>query len=331
MKVIKNILKQQEFCIAILIVLLSLLIASINSQFLSVGNIYSILKSTTIFGIFSMGVLLVIISGGIDVSFPVVAAFSLYVTSLIVSKFMPGASMLVIFAIGALIGAFCGLCNGLLIAHYKFPAMVVTLGMSSVLAGFMYSFIGTRINHAMSPNLIEFGKATVFPYTQADGVVVGMPVAYFVYIAIAILVFLFLKYTMFGRSIYAIGDDEISAERIGLNIFAVKVSVYTMVGAFAGIAGIIHSSYLRMANPFDLYGTELFVIAATVLGGATVGGGKGSVFGTFLGLLLVTIINNSLIILKVPSYWQKVVIGATILLAITIPQIVRSRIVKKQG
>ena len=95
------------------------------------------------------------------------------------------------------------------------------------------------------------------------------------------------------------------------------------VGILAGIAGVIHSSYLRMSNPFELYGTELLVIASVILGGATIGGGRGTVIGAFLGMLLITIISNSLILLGVPSYWQKVVIGIFILLSVSIPQLVR--------
>lgn len=321
----KKFLRQQEFYICLLIIALSTIISVINPQFLSPGNIYSVLKSTTVFGVLSMGVLLVIISGGIDISFPVITAFSLYSSSIIVSRFLPGASVLVILLISILIGALCGLFNGLLIAYYNFPAMVVTLGTSGTLAGLMYTFIGTKINHDLSPELIEFGKSVIFPYTQSDGVVVGLPATYLIYFFICILAWFILKYTLFGRSIYALGGDQISAERMGLNVRLIKISVYTIVGTLAGIAGTIHSSYLRMANPFELYGTELMVIASTVLGGAAIGGGRGTVFGTFMGLLLVTIINNSLILVGVPSYWQKVVVGFIILLSISIPQLIKNR------
>lgn len=319
----KKIIKLQELYVFIFIIVLAVFITSINPRFLSMGNIYSILKSTTVFGILSMGVLLVLISGGIDVSFPVIAAFALYSTSLLIVNI--DIPVFMIFILGAFIGSVCGFLNGILIAHYNFPAMVVTLGMSGALAGFMYTFIGTKINHDISVPLIDFGKHILFPITQADGVVLGLPAAYLIYLSVALIIWYTLKYTMFGRSIYALGGDEISAERIGLNVKKTKVLVYTIVGALAGFAGIVHSSYLRMANPFELYRTELIVIASAVLGGASVGGGRGTVIGTFLGLLLVTIINNSLILLGVPSYWQKIVVGFIIILSITIPQIVKNK------
>ena len=323
----KKIFKQQEFFIFIILLVISAIITIINPKFLSIGNIFNILKSTTVLGILSIGVLLVIILGGIDVSFPAIASFSMYTSSLIVLNTMPNANIIFIFIIAMIIGALCGFINGFLIAKYDFPAMVVTLGTSGALLGFMYTFIGTRINHRLSSSLIEFGKTTIFNMFSG-GVIVGLPLGYIIYILIALIVSFLLRYTMFGRSIYAIGGDQVSAIRIGLKVRNTKIIVYMFVGIFAGVAGVIHSSYLRMSNPFELYGTELLVIASVILGGATIGGGRGTVMGTFLGMLLITIISNSLILLGVPSYWQKVAIGIFILLSVSIPQIVKKYIDK---
>lgn len=323
----KKIFKQQEFFIFIILLVISAIITIINPKFLSIGNIFSILKSTTVLGILSIGVLLVIILGGIDVSFPAIASFSMYTSSLIVLNTMPNANIIFIFIIAMIIGALCGFINGFLIAKYDFPAMVVTLGTSGALLGFMYTFIGTRINHRLSSSLIEFGKTTIFNMFSG-GVIVGLPLGYIIYILIALIVSFLLRYTMFGRSIYAIGGDQVSAIRIGLKVRNIKIIVYMFVGILAGVAGVIHSSYLRMSNPFELYGTELLVIASVILGGATIGGGRGTVIGTFSGMLLITIISNSLILLGVPSYWQKVAIGIFILLSVSIPQIVKKYIDK---
>lgn len=323
----KKIFKQQEFFIFIILLVISAIITIINPKFLSIGNIFSILKSTTVLGILSIGVLLVIILGGIDVSFPAIASFSMYTSSLIVLNTMPNANIIFIFIIAMIIGALCGFINGFLIAKYDFPAMVVTLGTSGALLGFMYTFIGTRINHRLSSSLIEFGKTTIFNMFSG-GVIVGLPLGYIIYILIALIVSFLLRYTMFGRSIYAIGGDQVSAIRIGLKVRNTKIIVYMFVGILSGVAGVIHSSYLRMSNPFELYGTELLVIASVILGGATIGGGMGTVIGTFLGMLLITIISNSLILLGVPSYWQKVAIGIFILLSVSIPQIVKKYIDK---
>lgn len=316
-----KIIKYQEFFVFIVLLTISIVIGIVNNSFFSISNIYSILKSTTVLGILSIGVLLVIILGGIDVSFPSIATFSMYVSSLIVLKFFPEANVIIIFFIAIILGALCGLINGIFISKYNFPALVVTLGTSGALLGLMYTFIGTRINHKLSPHLIDFGKSTILNYTPSDGITVGLPLGYVIYIIICVFVFFLLKYTMLGRHIHAVGGDQISATRIGIKVKSIKIFVYMFVGILAGIAGVIHSSYLRMANPFELYGTELLVIASTILGGATIGGGRGTVVGTFLGILLITIISNSLILLGVPSYWQKVVIGIFILLSVSLPQI----------
>lgn len=312
--------RAHEFYIFLLLILMIIVISAINPIFLSVGNIFSIMKSSIVLGILSLGVLVVLISGGLDVSFPVVAAFSLYVTSLIALSF-PELSVFSVYLIGGIIGGGWGLLNGVLIAVYKFPAMVVTLGTSSLISGFMYTFVGTRINHELPESLIQWGKAQVFEQV-IDGKHIGLPIAYGIYILLCIIIFLFLKYTVLGRSIFMLGGSEESADRMGINGKAVKIFIYCGVGFLAGIGGITQSGFLRIANPFELYGLELTVIAATVLGGAYIGGGKGTVIGTFLGVLVITIINSSLIILGVSSYWQQAVIGIVILLSVSVPFIV---------
>lgn len=312
--------KTHEFYIFLLLILMIVVISLINPIFLSVGNIFSIMKSSTVLGILSLGVLVVLISGGLDVSFPVVAAFSLYVTSLLALSF-PDLSVFSIYLIGGLIGGAWGLLNGVLIAVYKFPAMVVTLGTSSLISGFMYTFIGTKINHELPESLIAWGKFHIFEQV-IDGKHIGLPVAYVIYIFLSIIIFLFLKYTVLGRSIFMLGGSEESADRMGINGKVVKIFIYCGVGVLAGIAGITQSGFLRIANPFELYGLELTVIAATVLGGAYIGGGRGTVLGTFFGVLIITIINNSLIILGVSSYWQQAVIGFVIILSVSVPVLV---------
>ena len=322
---VSKLLHKHESYIFIFLVAMCSIIGMINPVFFSNGNIFNILKSSIVIGILSLGVLLVLISGGIDVSFPVVAAFSLYSTSLLYIG-NTEVSILQIYLVGMVIGAFCGLFNGLLIAIFEFPAMVVTLGTSSLLSGFMYTYIGTRINHKIPSSQIEWGKSMVLQQT-VDGRLIGLSNSYFLYLVLAVLVFLFLKYTMLGRSVYMIGGSEESAKRLGLNTKLIKIFIYVFVGALAGIAGITQSGFLRIGNPFELYGSELSVIAAAILGGAYIGGGKGSVFGTFLGVLVITVINTSLIILGVSSYWQQVVVGIVVIIAVAAP-IMINKIVK---
>ena len=322
---LSKLLHKHETYIFLFLVMMCLIIGIINPVFFTHGNLFNILKSSIVIGILSLGVLLVLISGGIDVSFPVVAAFSLYCTSLLY-KGNPDVSVIQIYLTGLVIGGLCGVLNGVLIALFEFPAMVVTLGTSSLLSGFMYTYIGTRINHSIPKALVEWGKNMIMQETVNEKLI-GLSSSYFLYLILCVLVYLFLKHTMLGRSIYMIGGSEESAKRLGINTRLIKIFIYVCVGALAGMAGITQSGFLRIANPFELYGTELSVIAAAILGGAYIGGGKGSVTGTFLGVLVITIINTSLIILGVSSYWQQVVVGIVVIIAVSAP-IMINKIVK---
>ena len=135
----------------------------------------------------------------------------------------------------------------------------------------------------------------------------------------AIVVAALMNFTMFGRKIYAIGGSEEAAMRLGINVRRVKVLIYVIAGAIAGLAGITHMTLARMANPFDLVGMELNVIAAVVLGGARITGGHGTVAGALIGAFVITMINTTLMMIGVPSYWQKVVIGCLIIAGTGLP------------
>ena len=137
-------------------------------------------------------------------------------------------------------------------------------------------------------------------------------------IGLVIITWLIVRYTKIGRGIYAIGGDRVSAQRVGFNITQIQYFLYGFVGLLAGIAGIIHGSLIRRVNPFGIVGTELTVIAAVVLGGTRITGGRGTITGTLLGVLMITIINQNLILLGISSYWQQVVIGLLIIISVGI-------------
>jgi len=153
----------------------------------------------------------------------------------------------------------------------------------------------------------------LFQGTTSDGVIYRLPLAFLLLPAIAIVSSLMLNRTIWGRGVFAMGGSFESAIRSGFPTKTLHFFVYGYVGVLSGIAGLVHATLSRMANPFDLAGIELNVIAAVVLGGARISGGYGSVGGTLLGVALIVIINNSLILLGVPSFWQKVVVGILIL------------------
>lgn len=151
---------------------------------------------------------------------------------------------------------------------------------------------------------------------------VSLPASFLVLVAVTIVLAIIMNFTVFGRKVYAIGGSEEAAQRIGIRIKRVKVLIYVIAGAIAGLAGMTHVTLSRMANPFDLVGMELNVIAAVVLGGARITGGHGTVLGTFLGVFVITMINTTLLMAGVPSYWQKFVIGCLIIVGTGLPIVI---------
>lgn len=296
------------------VIALSLLIGAINPVFFSVANLFDLLRSATVEMLFALGVLIVIASGGIDVSFTAVAVFSLYTSVRILNGMDYDGGMALPYLLASLIGVTLGLFNGLLIALFKLPTLIVTLGTQSLFRGFLLFFIGGIIIRDIPDGMTAFARSSLLTITAPNGALVNLHVAVLLPLAAGIITWLLLNYTMLGRSVYALGGAPEAAERAGFNIRRTQLFIYAFVGLLSGIAGMTYGALNRQANPFDLVGTELDVIAAVVLGGATITGGRGSVIGTLLGVMLIVIINNSLILVGIPSVWQRVVIGAIIII-----------------
>jgi simple sugar transport system permease protein len=309
----RRLLRRQEFWLALLLLVLGTGLGLANPAFWSLANLLDLCKSSTVTGLFALGVLVVLVSGGIDVSFAAIGAFSMYVTSKALLALNLGGSAAVAFFLAGAIGISLGLINGLFIALFRLPTLIVTLGSASLFRGFLLAFIGTTIVNNLPPGMIRFSKLTLWERTLPDGTVVGLPASFLLLVMAALLVDFVLRWTMLGRGIYALGGSLIAAARAGFRIRRQQLFIYGLVGVLSGVAGLVHACTMRNANPFDLVGLELNVIAAVVLGGASITGGRGTVLGTMLGVLLVVAINNSLILLNIPSYWQKVVTGLVIL------------------
>ncbi|NPV51994.1 MAG: ABC transporter permease [Firmicutes bacterium] len=316
---VKKAFMENEFLVALVIIGVSLAIGISNRAFFTVANLFDLLKNSVIMGIFAIGVFIVIVSGGIDVSFTAIAVFSLYVTNKVLVGLNYQGTILLAFLISAGIGTLLGIFNAIFISLYKIPTLIVTLGTQSIYRGFLLAFIGTTLIQDLPSGLIGFSKTYILKATTPNGGIMGLPIAIILLISIVFLCWLLLDYTMLGRGIYALGGDRTAAERAGFNVRTIEFFIYGFVGFLCGIAGIIHSSFARVANPFDLVGNELNVIAAVVLGGTKITGGHGTVLGTVLGVFLVVLVNNSLILLGVPSYWQKAVIGLLILIGTALP------------
>ena len=316
----KKLFHKHETVVALILIVFALIIGLVNPAFFTLENLFDLLKSSVVMGIFAIGVLIVLISGGIDISFTAIAAFCMYVTGQILKGTLLlttpyQGTVLAGFLIAGLMGLLLGLLNALFISYFKLPTLIVTLGTANAFRGFMLAFIGTRIITNLPQGWIQFSRMSLFETSTADGTHIGLSAAVILLLMFLAIAWVLLNYTMLGRGIYAIGGDRVAAERAGFNINRIQFFIYGFVGFLSGIVGVTHASLIRNANPFDLVGSELTVIAAVVLGGASITGGRGSVLGTVLGVFLLVIMNNSLILLGIPSYWQKVVVGLIIIIS----------------
>ena len=327
----KKLLRRNETALIIAIVLLSVIIGAKSPEFYSLANLFDIFRSSFVQLLFALGVLVVIISGGIDVSFPVVGIFSGYSAVVLMKHFdwNPGNVLLPI-ALAIVIGVILGALNSIAIASFGIPTLIATLGTSGIFRGVMLTFIGSSFISDIPVALDKFATADLLKIQPAEGTLARLHVLIIPVVIITILVSLMLNRTMFGRSVYALGGGVEATRRLGISIKRTQAKVYMFVGGISGLAGILYVSLQRKANPYDLYGSELDIIAAVVLGGASIMGGYGTVFGTVLGVLLISLIKGNLILLGVSGSWQRAAIGALLLIGITVQAINESKKAKNR-
>jgi simple sugar transport system permease protein len=233
--------------------------------------------------------------------------------------------MWVAFIISGAIGLGLGFINAFFISRFNLPTLIVTLGTLSMFHGFVLFAIGNGIIRSMPPSFTAFARTTLIEVPLANGGVSRLHPGIFLTVVAVLLTWLLLDYTMLGRGVYALGGAREAAERAGFNIPRIQYFIYGTVGLLSGIAGVTYAALGRQANPQDIVGSELNVIAAVVLGGATLTGGRGTVLGTVLGVALVVIMNNSLILLGIPSTWQRVVLGIIIIIGTGVPALQAQR------
>ncbi len=310
----KRLVRRTEPYIFGAIVLLSLLIQFRSGQFFTSNNLVDLSRSMVVPALFAIGALMVIVSGGIDVSFTAIASLAMYSTTRILLPSDYAGSVILPYLMGASFGLLMGALNGALIAYFRFPTLVVTLGTSSLFIGIMQGVLGAH-EIPVPASMRLHGQSFLFRvYNTQLNLGSEMPTTVLILLGMLVLVFFILRYTMLGRGIFAIGGDEISAQRAGFKVFGIKMFIYCFVGMLAGVAGIARASMMQNCHPTNLNGMELTVIAAVVLGGTRVAGGLGTLTGAMLGVALMTIMSNSLILIGVPTYWQRVFTGAIIII-----------------
>src|SRR5271157_4535544 len=257
-------LRTSEGIIFLTTVFLCAAVGLMNPIFLSAPNLLDLVRNSITTGLFALGVLVALLSGGIDVSFTAIAAVAMYGTVKLFVQLNPHAPLILIFLVGAAIGALLGTITGILIAFFRLPTLIVTLGTLGLFRGFLLTFLGTRHIVDLPDSMIGLSRTYLYRGKLPDGSLFSLPATTLVLAGVTIFVAVLLRYTALGRFIYALGGSEVASSRLGIPVARTKLFIYVLIGLIAGITGIVHSSQARVANPFDLVGSELNVIAAVV-------------------------------------------------------------------
>jgi ribose transport system permease protein len=298
---------QQFLAFASLIVIFAFF-SIVSPNFLNYGNVTNILFSTVVIGTLALGTTFVIITGGIDLSIGTGMALCAVISGvLIVNAGVP----LPLGVLGAILfGGLIGLVNGLNVAVLGLPPFIATLAMMLVAQGLALVISGsTPIYFNDTPAYIDISTGSIIPGTD-------FPNAVLILAVVAVLAGVLLNKTVLGRYTYSIGSNEEATALSGIDVRRWKILIYTLAGLFTGLAGVMISARLGSAQPATGMGYELQAIAAVVIGGTSLSGGKGSIVGTVIGALIISVLNNGLQIMSIPQEWQNVILGCVILLAV---------------
>ncbi len=320
---IKRLAKRNEFYIALIIILFCLLVQIRSGQFFTGNNMVDLMRSVTIPAMFCIGEMMVLISGGVDNSFPAIASLSMY----FVCTKMDGMfeNPIPYFLVAMLLGLIMGAFNGLIVAKFRFPAMIVTLGTSALYLGIMQGILGSS-EYPLTAGLYGLGKMKIISAgNAASGLSSDLPVHFIFMIVMVVGTWFLMNKTMLGRSIYAVGGDEVAASRAGFNVFRTRMFIFCFSGMLAGFIGVCRASMLQTVSPNNMIGMEMDVIAACVLGGVSLIGGRGGIVGAVLGTILMTMVSNSLILLGVSTQWSRVFTGAIIIIGTAVSAIQEKR------
>ena len=306
---------QSLLALAAMVVVLSVM----SDKFLTTDNGLNILRQISVNLCLSIGMTLVIVNGGIDLSVGAILGLA----GAVAAKLLKGGLALPAFGVllqftvtgaivaGVLVGLVLGAFNGFVITRFSLPPFVATLGMLSIARGLTMLWTGGF-------PITELGSTFGFLGT---GSLLGVPMPVWVVAALAAGFALVARQTVFGRHVYAVGSNELTARLAGLNVRGIRVWVYALAGALSGVAGLIVTARLDSAQPNAGLGYELDSIAAVVIGGTSLSGGQGTIEGTLLGCLIIGVLNNGLFLLNVSPFWQQVIKGAVILLAVALDKL----------
>ena len=310
----RNLLRKDEAGMTIFLVGLCLLVGLFNNSFFLLTNIINILRTSALTILVGVGLTYVLISGHIDLSLGSTIGLGGMVTGILIFDGWPiWIGILCGIAAGGLVGVF----NGIIIAYFKIPPLIVTLGSMYIVRGVVHVISGGRTIYPFPPAFIALGGRGGF---------LGIPVMVWFTLLICVAASIVLKRTVFGRCIYAIGGNKETARLSGIKVNKFIVLAYIMTGCLAASSGIFQAARVNSAIANAGTGWELTVMAAVIIGGTSMFGGVGSIFGTVVGALVLTVLTNGMVMLSINAYWQSIVSGGIIIAAVGMDQYKRLRI-----
>ena len=313
---VKKITGFKEMGVIVPLVVLVVIFSCTSDIFLTTNNLLNITRQISIKGLLGIAMTFVIITGGIDLSVGSVIAFSSILTASAIKDYQ--LPVLAAVIIGVVVGSLTGLVNGILIAYVNMPAFITTMGTMTILRGLGYIYTQGYPIYDLPQGFRAIGQGNI-------GII---PISAIILVAVAILAYIILSKTVFGRHIYAVGGNIDAARMAGIRVKRVQLYVYVISGFISGIAAVVQGARVGSGLPTIGQGFEMDAIASVVIGGAAMAGGSGTVLGTLLGSLILGVLDNGLSLLNVDSYVMNVISGVVVILAVLIDQV---RVLMKQN
>lgn len=297
-----------DYSIIIIFAAMVVILAIIKPQFIGPSNIISMVRQVSLIGILSMGMMLVIINGGVDLSGGAQVALASVVCSLFAQEGQNNLALAIICPLA--VGLFCGFINGFLITIPKIPPFIATLGMTNIAKGMALLFCNGQPIAVSNETILWLGSHRIGSGDWA------MPVLILVFLLCAVINHILLKKTHFGKKVYALGGNEQAARVCGVSVEKTRICVYLLISAYAALAGILISGRVGAGATSNGVEYHLDAIASCVIGGVSMKGGVGSVFGVVIGVLIMGALQNGLNIMGVSPYWQQICKGLIIIVAV---------------
>jgi len=313
-----------RFAPTLFLIALMALFAILEPRFMSQINLFNVMRQVSITGLLAVGMTFVILTAGIDLSVGSLVAFAGLVAAAVAkggleNRFTVGEGVGYGWPLAALaaiaVGLICGWLQGIAITRLKVPPFVVTLGGMSAFRGAALLFAAGGPISGFEPSFTWWGQGKIGP----------VPVPVIIFLVAAVIAHITLRYTRYGRQVYAVGGNPEAARLSGLNVNRIIASVYVIIGFFAGLGSFVLAARLNSAEAVAGTGYELTVIASVVIGGTSLFGGSGTIFGTVVGTLLIGVLLNGLVLMNVSSYVQQIIIGVIIVLAVAFDTFAKSK------